>query len=386
MELNLSCPPRKVPESGHRLTVLLLVLVGIVIIFQTGLWFSGFYSSPQAEPRAITPRGDLASDEKTTIELFENASPSVVYITSLTVQREWFSLRATAIPRGTGSGFVWDDLGTIITNFHVISGGQGIQVTLSDQSSWQAQVIGVEKDKDLAVLRINAPTELLKPLALGTSSDLLVGQKVFAIGNPFGLDQTLTTGVISGLGREIQAQSGRPIAGVIQTDAPINPGNSGGPLLDSAGRLIGINTAIVSPSGAYAGVGFAVPVDVVNRVVPQIVKYGRVRKADLGIEWADDSLVRQLRIGGLPVKGVLVLAVEPGSGAQKAGIEPPQFDRFRNPIQVDLIIACDNVPVEIQNDLFRVLDQHEIGDTVKVRIQRNDKFFDANVTLQEQMR
>jgi S1-C subfamily serine protease len=383
MELNLSCPPQKAPESGHRLTVLLLVLVAIVIIFQTGLWFSGFYSGPQAEPRAITSRGDLASDEKTTIELFQVASPSVVYITSLTVQREWFSLRATAIPRGTGSGFVWDDQGTIITNLHVISGGTQAQVTLSDQSSWPAQLVGMEPDKDLAVLHIDAPRETLKPLALGTSGNLLVGQKVFAIGNPFGLDQTLTTGVISGLGREIQSQSGRPIEGVIQTDAAINPGNSGGPLLDSAGRLIGINTAIVSPSGAYAGVGFAVPVDVVNRVVPQIVKYGRVRKADPGIVMADDSVVRRLLIGGAHVKGVLVRGVRPGSGAQKAGIQPPKRDRYGNLMQVDLIIACDNVPVEIQNDLFRVLDQHEIGDTVRFKILRNDKTFDVDVTLQE---
>ncbi|MCF7975030.1 MAG: trypsin-like peptidase domain-containing protein [Phycisphaerae bacterium] len=379
MELNLSCPPQKAPESGHRLTVLLLVLVVIVIIFQTGLWFSGFYSSPSVQLRAITPRGDLAQDEKTTIELFQEASPSVVYITSLTVQRNLFNLRATAIPRGTGSGFVWDDRGTIITNLHVVSGGTEAQVTLSDQSSWLAKLVGVEADKDLAVLHIDAPREALKPLALGTSGDLLVGQKVFAIGNPFGLDQTLTTGVISGLGREIQSQSGRPIEGVIQTDAAINPGNSGGPLLDSAGRLIGINTAIVSPSGAYAGVGFAVPVDVVNRVVPQIVEFGRVRKPDLGIDMADVSM----RIGRSRVKGILVRGVNPGSGAQKAGIKPPQLDRFGYPVQVDLIIACDNVPVETQNDLFRILDQHEIGDTVKVRIRRNDKTFEANVILQD---
>ncbi len=379
MELNLSCPPeKKKPDSGNRLTVLLLVLVAIVILFQTSLWISGFYTGPSALPRAITPRGDLALEEKTTIELFQKVSPSAVYITSLTVQREWFSLKATAIPRGTGSGFVWDDQGTIITNFHVISGGQGAQVTLSDQSSWPAQVVGVEPDKDLAVLHIDAPRELLKPIALGTSNNLLVGQKVFVIGNPFGLDQTLTTGVISGLGREIQSESGRPIAGVIQTDAAINPGNSGGPMLDSAGRLIGINTAIVSPSGAYAGVGFAVPVDVVNRVVPQIVKYGRAKKAGLGITMVDDNVVRRLGVAG-----VLVYQVIPGSGAHKAGIEPPRIDQRGRILQADLIVACDKVPVKTQNDLFRVLDQYDIGDTVQVQIQRNSETIDMNVVLQE---
>jgi S1-C subfamily serine protease len=359
--------------------VLLLILVIIVIIFQTSLWLSGFYSGPSTQMRAITPRGDLALDEKTTIELFEEASPSVVYITSLTVQRDWFRLRATAIPQGTGSGFVWDDRGTIITNLHVISGGTDFQVTLSDQSTWPAQVIGYEPDKDLAVLRIDASGEALKPLAVGTSGNLLVGQKVFAIGNPFGLDQTLTTGVISGLGREIQSQSGRPIEGVIQTDAAINPGNSGGPLLDSAGRLIGINTAIVSPSGAYAGVGFAVPVDVVNRVVPQIVKYGRVRKAVLGITMVNENWVRSRGI-----KGVLVLRVSPGSGAEKAGIQSLRIDQRGNLVQADLIVACDNVPVESQNDLYRILDGHDIGDTVLVEVRRNNKTFKVNVTLQEE--
>lgn len=379
MEENRSYPSPKAPDSGHRLTMLLLVLVAIVIVFQTSLWFSGFYRGPNGQPRAITPRGDLAQEEQTTIELFQEVSPSVVYITSLTVQRNWFSLRATAIPRGTGSGFVWDDQGTIVTNFHVISGAQGAQVTLSDQSVWSAEVIGVEADKDLAVLRIDAPRRLLKPIALGTSNSLLVGQKVFAIGNPFGLDQTLTTGVISGLGREIQSESGRPIAGVIQTDAAINPGNSGGPLLDSAGRLIGINTAIVSPSGAYAGVGFAVPVDAVNRVVPQIVAYGRVRKAGLGIVMVDDNVVRRRGI-----KGVLVGKVWPGGGAQQAGIESLRIDRRGNLVQADLIVACEDVVVENQNDLYRILDQHEIGDTVRVKVQRNNKTFEAEVTLQEE--
>jgi S1-C subfamily serine protease len=377
MEHNFSIPsPARKPDSGHRVIIFFMVVVVGVIFFQIGLWFSGYYR-PSASPRAITPRGDLAQDERTTIELFQEVSPSVVYITSVEVQRDWFSLRPMAIPSGTGSGFVWDDSGIIVTNFHVISHAQAARVTLSDQSTWPAELVGVEPDKDLAVLRIQAPGHLLKPIAVGTSSDLQVGQKVFAIGNPFGLDQTLTTGVISGLGREIQAQTGRPIQGVIQTDAAINPGNSGGPLLDSAGRLIGVNTAIVSPSGTYAGVGFAVPVDVVNHMVPQIIQYGLVAKPGLGIGIADDHVVRQLG-----VKGVMVLSVTPGSGAHRAGIESPKVDRRGRLVQADLIVGCDGLPVENQMDLFRILDQHSIGDTVKVRIVRNDRTFDVDVVLQ----
>src|SRR5262245_59851892 len=229
----------------------------------------GQLRNPNAAPRTITPRGALNAEERATIALFRQASPSVVYITTVARQRDFFSLNIAEIPQGSGSGFIWDQEGHIITNFHVIQGASGDKVTLADHSVWDAQLVGVAPDHDLAVLSIKAPKNQLRPLALGTSADLEVGQSVFAIGNPFGLDQTLTTGIISALGREINATTGRTIAGVIQTDAAINPGNSGGPLLDSAGRLIGVNTAIFSPSGSYSGIGFAVPVDTVNRIVPQ---------------------------------------------------------------------------------------------------------------------
>ena len=252
----VSPPTSATPAVNAWLVVLLLIAVSAVLLRNTGLW-RWVGQSPSAEPRAIQPRGDLAEDEKSTIELFKQASPSVVHITSIAVRRDRLNFNLMQIPEGTGSGFIWDEAGHIVTNYHVISSGNSAMVTLSDNTSLQAQLVGVEPDKDLAVLKIDPPPSPLRPIPVGTSKDLQVGQKVFAIGNPFGLDQTLTTGVISGLGREIPSDKlgGRTIEGVIQTDAAVNPGNSGGPLLDSAGRLIGVNTAIVSPSGAYAGVG-----------------------------------------------------------------------------------------------------------------------------------
>ena len=369
----------KKADPSNWLTLILLVLVIAVLAFQMRQWF-GSPGNPHSDatPRVVTPRGDLAEDEKTTIELFERVSPSVVYITSIAIQREAFSFRALAVPQGTGSGFIWDDRGYIVTNLHVISGSEEQMVTLSDQSTWQARVVGYEADKDLAVLKIDAPRDSLRTIAVGTSDNLLVGQKVFAIGNPFGLDHTLTTGVISGLGREIQAANLRPIQGVIQTDASINPGNSGGPLLDSAGRLIGINTAIYSPSGASAGVGFAVPVDVVNRMVPQIIQYGRVRKPGLGIAMVPESLVRRLG-----VEGVLVAEISEGGAAHKAGIRPTMRDRRGSIVLGDLIVGLNENPIRSCADLFRALDNQKIGDTVTLQIQRQNRKLELEVTLQQ---
>jgi S1-C subfamily serine protease len=239
--------------------------------------------TPQAQPRAVTPRGDLAADDKATIELFKAVSPSVVHITNLGVRRDRFTLDVQQVPRGTGTGFVWDTNGFVVTNFHVVEGASTVRVILADHSGYDSSQIWGYPDKDLAVVRINAPKEKLKPIAVGTSHDLQVGQKTLAIGNPFGLDQTLTNGIVSALGREIESANGRPLRGVIQTSAAINPGNSGGPLLDGAGRLIGVNTAILSPSGTFAGIGFAIPVDEVNQVVPQLIAHG-ARSAARGRE------------------------------------------------------------------------------------------------------
>jgi S1-C subfamily serine protease len=270
--------PLSPPQRGiFRWPLLWLLLIGVFLVWRFGLFNFGGDSAREANavPRVVTPRGDLAEEEKATIELFRQASKSVVYITAIALRRDAFSLNVYEIPEGTGSGFMWDEEGHIVTNYHVIRTANGCQVTLADNSTYSAELVGAAPAKDLAVLRIDAPKRLLRPIPVGTSRDLLVGQKVFAIGNPFGLDQTLTTGVISALNREIQSVARQPIQGVIQTDAAINPGNSGGPLLDSAGRLIGVNTAIFSPSGAYAGIGFAIPVDTVNEVVPKLIQQGQ---------------------------------------------------------------------------------------------------------------
>ncbi len=342
----------------------------LVLVLCAYIVWQDYLTGVQYAPRPVTARGDLAMDEKTTIELFENAAPSVVYITStsLAVKRDFFSFNVYKIPKkGTGSGFVWDKHGHIITNYHVIQGAQGAEVTLNDKSTWKAQLIGVTPEKDLAVLRIKAPKNRLYPLNLGTSHDLKVGQKVFAIGNPFGLDHTLTTGVISGLGREIQSVDRQPIQDVIQTDAAINPGNSGGPLLDSAGRLIGINTAIFSPSGAYAGVGFAVPVNTVNRYIPQLISYGKVLRPGFGVRIAQDYLTRRLGL-----KGVLVMDVLPGSAAQAAGMRSTYRDNLGEIILGDLIIAVEEVPIGNREDLYKALDKYDVGNKVRVTVQRYD--------------
>ncbi|MBI4880315.1 MAG: trypsin-like peptidase domain-containing protein [Planctomycetes bacterium] len=270
-------------------TLLIAILLGLLIGGYLLPRWNAWRAPVDAAPRPVTPRGDLAESEASTIELFREAGPSVVYITTL-VRRStslWFGATKD-VAAGEGSGIIWDGAGHILTNFHVVlpNGEQatGAKVTLYDKSTYDAVFVGASADHDLAVLRIDAPREKLKPVAIGTSRDLLVGQSVFAIGNPFGWDQTLTTGVVSATGRMITSISGREIKDVIQTDAAINPGNSGGPLLDSAGRLIGVNTAIDSPSGSSAGIGFAVPVDTVNQVVPQLIANGRIVRPQLGIE------------------------------------------------------------------------------------------------------
>ncbi len=358
------------------LAILLLVLVALLLFREARNWFAGVYYKG-AGPRAITARGELAPDEQSTIAVFKAVSPSVVFITSLALRQDFFSFRALEIPQGAGSGFIWDDRGYIVTNYHVIAEAQGAQVTLADHSSWRAQLVGVEPDKDVAVLKIEAPKHLLPPIPVGTSDDLQVGQKVFAIGNPFGFDQTLTTGVISSLGREIEAATGRPIQGVIQTDAAINPGNSGGPLLDSAGRVIGINTAIVSPSGAYAGIGFAVPIDAVNHIVPRIIRGEPARKPGLGIIIAEDYMVRRLGL-----EGVLIRGVTPGSAAEKAGLRPMSRDPSGRIVLGDVIVAANGKPVRGTNDLYRILDEHEVGDTLQLRILRRGREVSVEVTLQ----
>ena len=338
---------------------------------------SASLNDPRAVPRPVSPRGDLSQNEKSIISLFRQASPSVVHITAISVQRDLFTLNLYQIPEGTGSGFVWDTSGNIITNFHVIQNADAAQVTLSDQSNWKARRVGVAPDKDLAVLRIDAPANRLQPIAIGTSKDLQVGQSVFAIGNPFGLDQSLTTGVVSALGREIESVTRRPIQGVIQTDAAINPGNSGGPLLDSAGRLIGVNTAIYSPSGASAGIGFAIPVDTVNRIVAELIRSGRVTRPGIGIQIAEDQIAERLG-----VTGVLVVDVNAGSAAAKAGIRPTRRDASGRVHLGDIITAIDNKKVESPNDLFLALERHKVGDVVNISLLREGKPTQVRIALE----
>jgi S1-C subfamily serine protease len=343
-------------------TILIFGLVGAAFVL--GGYTLGMRTIAPAvstsAPREISPRGALAPEEVQTISLFETAAPSVVYITTLTASRNPFSANVLEVPQGAGSGIIWDERGYIVTNFHVLENARAARVTLSNQTSYNAELVGVEPDKDLAVLKISAPNVKLRPIRVGSSKDLRVGQRVFAIGNPFGFDHTLTTGVIGGLGREIRsAVTDRPIQGVIQTDAAINPGNSGGPLLDSSGRLIGINTAILSPSGSYAGVGFAVPVDTVNRIVPQLIKHGKLKKSVLGIRTLETT---GLRPNG--IQGAIVAEVIPGSPAEKAGIIPLTQSPDGTIVLGDLIVAADGKTVEDGNDLFHVIDDKNPGDKI----------------------
>jgi S1-C subfamily serine protease len=325
----------------------------------------------------ITPRGDLSAAERTTIEIFRRASPSVVFVTNLRARNDKLSFDELTMPQGTGSGFIWDDQGHIVTNFHVIQGASAVQVTLDGQKTASAKVVGVAPDKDLAVLRLDDPKDAPRALPIGASSNLVVGQHVFAIGNPFGLDHTLSTGVISGLGREIMSVGNRPIQGVIQTDAAINPGNSGGPLLDSAGRLIGVNTAIFSPTGASAGIGFAVPVDTIRRIVPELIRYGRATRAGLGVHLDEGALTRRLGI-----EGCLVLGVINGSGAADAGIRPTTRDPRTGALVLgDVIVGLDGQPVKSSLDLYRVLDGLDVGSEVQLTLLRRGKRLEVPLRL-----
>jgi S1-C subfamily serine protease len=330
--------------------------------------------------RRVETRGPLLPEEQRAISVFEEARPSVVYITTLVYRRDLFTFNVFEIPQGTGSGFIWDEAGRIVTNFHVIYEAQDVQVTLSDQSVWKAKVVGRAPDKDLAVLRIDAPRDKLRPIRIGTSANLEAGQSVYAIGNPFGLDQTLTTGIISALGREIESMTRRPIQGVIQTDAAINPGNSGGPLLDSAGLCIGVNTAIYSPSGAYAGVGFAVPIDTVNRIISQLIAYGKVIQPGLGIQTVEDSVARRVGID----EGVLVLDVERRGAAAGAGMMPTRYDAAGNVVLGDIIVSIDGQSVKSSDDLYRILERFNVGDEVEVEVMRAGRSRTLKVRLQEE--
>jgi S1-C subfamily serine protease len=365
-----------------------LLLLGIAVFVAVALWRSwpdvGAWlhdgSSGTATPRPVIARGDLASDEKSTIELFERSRASVVFISTRQQVRDFWTRNVFSVPRGTGSGFIWDDAGHVVTNFHVIEGASEATVRLADGRDYKAGLVGVSPSHDIAVLRIGVGFKRPPPVPLGTSQDLKVGQKVFAIGNPFGLDWTLTTGIVSALDRALASESGAAIDHLIQTDAAINPGNSGGPLLDSAGRLIGITTAIISESGSSSGIGFAVPVDTVNRVVPQLIRDGRYIRPTLGIE-IDEGINRRLR-EMLRTDGVFVLQVQPGSAAEQAGIISARIAEDGSFVPGDVIVGVDGHQVVGVGELLGRLDDYKVGDTVKLGLQRAGRRLEVPVTLQ----
>ena len=331
----------------------------------------------EAVPRAVAPRGALAADELANVELFRRTSPSVVHITTLETQRDMFSMNVQQVPRGTGTGFVWDTQGHIVTNFHVIQGGSGARVTLADQSTYPAKLVGAFPDRDLAVLKIDVPAAKLPPIPLGASRDLQVGQRVYAIGNPFGLDQTLTTGIVSALNREIESFNQRTIRGVIQTDAAINPGNSGGPLLDSAGRLVGVNTQIASPSGASAGIGFAIPADEVNRIVPRLIRDGRYLRPAIGVTAGPAGLAQALK---LP-KGVPLVQVASNSPAARAGLQAFRRGSNGDVVHGDVITAINDEAVADLDDMLAQLERRSPGDSVTLTIWRGGQTRKQNVVL-----
>jgi S1-C subfamily serine protease len=370
-------PPYRESGMTKVLAVLLLIVAGALVftVIQQRRQTQHFVSF---EPRPVAQRPDdkLGATEQATIDVFSKFSRSVVHITSIETHRDRMTLDVSEIPQGTGSGFVWDQDGHIVTNFHVVQMGDRASVTLNDNSTYPATIVGTAPDKDIAVLHIDAPPQKLLPLPIGQSATLKVGQTVLAIGNPFGLDQTLTTGVVSGLGREIKSVTQRSIFDVIQTDASINPGNSGGPLLDSSGRLIGINTAIYSPSGANAGIGFAVPVDTVNAIVPQLLKFGKLARPGLGINILADQIAIQNGING-----VVIVGVQPGGAADQAGIAGVKQEAA-GPRLGDVIVKVDGIDVHRSSELYRALDSHKVGDQLEVTVENQAHRRTVKVTLQ----
>lgn len=373
-------PPPRPPLLNRLLGLTPWLIAAVLLAWATLPTIERWIAPRDGTPRTVTARGDLADDEKATIQLFEQSRGSVVFITTSQMVRDAWTRDAFLARRGTGSGFIWDDAGHVVTNYHVVEGAAQAIVKLADGRDYQAVLVGASPAHDIALLRIGVGFQRPPPVPIGTSHDLKVGQKVFAIGNPFGLDWTLTSGIVSALDRSLPGERDRPtIQHLIQTDTAINPGNSGGPLLDSAGRLIGINTAIFSPSGASAGIGFAVPVDTLMRVVPQLIETGRYTRAVLGIE--ADEQVNQRLSEATGLVGVFVLRVQPGGAADKAGLEGVQEGRdgFE---PGDVITAVDGKAVDTLSRLLAQLDDYDVGDTVKLTVQRGDATREVAVALQ----
>lgn len=323
----------------------------------------------EAQQETKEEEGGYSTAEQQVISLFERATQSVAYVTTYTESRSGLSLNPMETPAGTGSGIVWDEEGRIVTNFHVIRAASGAKITLANKKTYDAELVGTSADDDVAVLRIKATPDELAPMVLGGSRNLRVGQTTYAIGNPFGLDHTLTTGVLSGLGREMKSPTGRTISNVIQTDASINPGNSGGPLIDSRGRLIGMNTAIFSPSGASAGVGFAIPVDTLKHIAGELIRNGKIVRPVIGISYLESVQARALGVD----HGVLILDVPDGGTADRAGLVGTARQTFGSIVLGDVIVGVDKDDVGNESDLFKALDKHKVGDVVTLRLTNMEK-------------
>jgi S1-C subfamily serine protease len=325
----------------------------------------------------LTLRAQVLEDERNTIDIIKRTRNSVVFITNIGLVRDWF-FNEEKVPRGSGSGFVWDDQGHIVTNFHVIEDGVEFSVMLPNQEQRSAKLVGKEESKDIAVLLIQGNIKGLVPVKIGSSADLEVGQKTIAIGNPFGFDNTVTTGIVSAVGRKMQGAGGVTIRDMIQTDASINPGNSGGPLLNSAGELIGMNTQIASPSGASSGVGFAIPVDTIKKIVPQLISFGRVTKPGLPVTLLSDDYAQRFGIQG---RGVAVVDVAAGSEADRAGLTGIGRDRRGYFYLGDVITALDDVKVTSYDDLFSALENRKIGEVAVLTVSREGKTRKVRITL-----
>ena len=354
-----------------RLPRILAIWALVLLTLWLGERFYRNYLWRAAPPPVVTVEGKLSDWEKSNISLFEAAAPSVAYI--ITEQMRFNPFQGRSVAQGAGSGFIWDQAGHVVTNFHVIQGASTVYVQLHAGDPIPARVIGGAAEYDIAVVRLRDAPAQLRPLPVGTSKNLRVGQAAYAIGNPFGLSRTLTSGIISALERHLPTAQGREVRGVIQTDAAVNPGNSGGPLLDSSGRLIGVASAIISESGTSAGIGFAIPVDLVSRVVPQIIKNGRAPRPGIGILAADERIAAQIG-----ARGVVVMGVGRGTPAEQAGIRP--FDPRTGQIG-DVIVAVDGKPTLTLADLAAALDDAGLGKEATLKVQRGDQQREVKVRV-----